>query len=323
LDGAAGFKPTSDGRRPGVERRAQIVDETLRLVAEHGLAGASMSRIAEAVGISTITAANKGLESISTLVDTAKGLTTSAYSSLGDDAASVATRKSLAAQFNTIIKQVDAMASDSGYSGKNLIAGNGLKYDSTAASQWTHVFSPRMFNDVRFGFLRRIFDRPAVSGVVGPLIVISGVAQLGSNSSANQHYEEDQFNFIENFSYTMGKHQLKFGADVDTIHVQSIDRLTLQFTFSGLTQYLNTLNGVSGYNYATLTEQFGDNTATHRTTPLNLYAEDHFQVSPKLPLSLSFVAADVRRLILIPAQKVRASLRRLLRVVIFSSADAI
>ncbi len=42
----------ADGRRPGAERRAQIVDETLRLVAEHGLAGASMSRIAEAVGIS-------------------------------------------------------------------------------------------------------------------------------------------------------------------------------------------------------------------------------------------------------------------------------
>jgi AcrR family transcriptional regulator len=40
------------GRRPGSERRAQIVRETLRLVAEHGLAGASMSRIAEAVGIS-------------------------------------------------------------------------------------------------------------------------------------------------------------------------------------------------------------------------------------------------------------------------------
>jgi AcrR family transcriptional regulator len=50
--GTAAFKPTSDGRRPGAERRAQIVDETLRLVAEHGLAGASMSRIAEAVGIS-------------------------------------------------------------------------------------------------------------------------------------------------------------------------------------------------------------------------------------------------------------------------------
>ncbi len=40
------------GRLPGAERKAQIVQETLRLVAEHGLVGASMSRIAEAVGIS-------------------------------------------------------------------------------------------------------------------------------------------------------------------------------------------------------------------------------------------------------------------------------
>jgi len=86
-------------------------------------------------GVSTITAANKGLESISTLVETAKGLTTSAYSSLGDDAASIATRKSLASQFNTIIKQIDALAADSGYSGKNLINGNGSKYDSTSASR--------------------------------------------------------------------------------------------------------------------------------------------------------------------------------------------
>jgi AcrR family transcriptional regulator len=44
--------PDGQGRRPGSERRAQIVQETLRLVAERGLAGASMSRIAEAVGIS-------------------------------------------------------------------------------------------------------------------------------------------------------------------------------------------------------------------------------------------------------------------------------
>ena len=52
LTAAPRTAPDGQGRRPGVERRAQIVDETLRLVAEHGLAGASMSRIAEAVGIS-------------------------------------------------------------------------------------------------------------------------------------------------------------------------------------------------------------------------------------------------------------------------------
>ena len=39
-------------RLPSGARRSQIITATLRLVAEHGLAGASMSRIAEAVGIS-------------------------------------------------------------------------------------------------------------------------------------------------------------------------------------------------------------------------------------------------------------------------------
>jgi AcrR family transcriptional regulator len=44
-----------EGRRrrlPSSARRAQIIDATLHMVAEHGLAGASMSRIADAVGIS-------------------------------------------------------------------------------------------------------------------------------------------------------------------------------------------------------------------------------------------------------------------------------
>jgi len=40
------------GRQPGAARKQQIVEATLRLIAEYGLAGASMSRIAEAVGIS-------------------------------------------------------------------------------------------------------------------------------------------------------------------------------------------------------------------------------------------------------------------------------
>lgn len=47
-----GAEAGSRGRLPGVLRRAQIIEATLRLIAEHGLAGASMSRIAEEVGIS-------------------------------------------------------------------------------------------------------------------------------------------------------------------------------------------------------------------------------------------------------------------------------
>ena len=96
-----------------------------------------LTSLKDAMGqsISTIQAADKGLTSIDSMVDQAKGLTTAAYAALGNDAASVATRKSLAAQFNTLKDQIDKLAADSGYQGKNLINGNGMSMDSTSESR--------------------------------------------------------------------------------------------------------------------------------------------------------------------------------------------
>ena len=96
-----------------------------------------LTSLKDAMGqsISTIQAADKGLTSIDAMVDQAKGLTTAAYAALGNDAASVATRKSLAAQFNTLKNQIDKLAADSGYQGKNLINGNGMSMDSTSESR--------------------------------------------------------------------------------------------------------------------------------------------------------------------------------------------
>ena len=165
-------------------------------------------------------------------------------------------------------------------------AGNNFNdRNDTASSQWTSVITPRALNELRFGFLRREFTRPPVDGVIGPIVAISGAATLGSNSSAGQYYEEDQFNFIDNFTYRIGNHEIKVGTDIDTIHVESLDRLLLQFTFSSLTQYLNTVRGVPGANYSQLQEQFGNNEAEHRTTPLNFFAEDTYRIKPNLTLS--------------------------------------
>ncbi|BAI71355.1 flagellin [Azospirillum sp. B510] len=96
-----------------------------------------LSSLKDAMGqsISTIQAADKGLTAIDSLVDQAKGLTTAAYAALGNDAASIATRKSLATQFNTLRDQIDKLAADSNFGGKNLINGNGMSMDSTSASR--------------------------------------------------------------------------------------------------------------------------------------------------------------------------------------------
>ena len=85
--------------------------------------------------ISTIKAADKGLTSIDDMIEQARGLTTAAYSALGTDAGSVATRKSLAAQFNALKEQIDKLAGDSSYAGKNLLAGDGMRLDSTSKSR--------------------------------------------------------------------------------------------------------------------------------------------------------------------------------------------
>ncbi|MBP2315847.1 flagellin [Azospirillum soli] len=85
--------------------------------------------------ITTIKAADKGLTSIDAMIEQARGLTTAAYAALGNDAGSVATRKSLASQFNALKDQIDKLAGDSSYGGKNLLAGNGMRMDSTAASR--------------------------------------------------------------------------------------------------------------------------------------------------------------------------------------------
>jgi flagellin-like hook-associated protein FlgL len=96
-----------------------------------------LTKLKESMGqsISTIQAGDKGITSIEKLIEQAKGLTTSAYNSLGTDAQSIATRKSLAEQFNSIKDQIDKIARDSGYAGKNLLVGNGLTLDSTATSR--------------------------------------------------------------------------------------------------------------------------------------------------------------------------------------------
>src|SRR5262249_32786539 len=146
----------------------------------------------------------------------------------------------------------------------------------TFASQWTSILSPSAVNEFRFGSLEREFFRPPVSGKIAPVISISGVAQLGSDTSANQYYLEHQYNFVDALSYRRGRHQFKFGFDIGTIHVISQDRLTTTYSFASLANYLNTVNhvinpatGLAFNAYSQLQQSFGTNTADHNTNSFN------------------------------------------------------
>ena len=71
--------------------------------------------------VSTIKAANEGIESITTFVEQAKAVATSAV-----DTADANSRAQYMEQFNDILDQINQMASDSSYKGINLLKGDDL-----------------------------------------------------------------------------------------------------------------------------------------------------------------------------------------------------
>ena len=44
-------------------------------------------------------------------------------------------RSNLATQYNNVLRQIDRLATDAGYQGKNLLIGSGLQVDATASSK--------------------------------------------------------------------------------------------------------------------------------------------------------------------------------------------
>ena len=97
---------------------------------------------AMAQAISTVKAADKGVQAIGALTEHAKGLTVAALQNLGDDEASRLGRQALAKQYDDLLTQIDKVVADSGYGGKNLINSKASEYLPTPTSKAKAVSAP-------------------------------------------------------------------------------------------------------------------------------------------------------------------------------------
>ncbi|MFC5354521.1 flagellin [Azospirillum himalayense] len=107
-----------------------------------------MMALKDAMGqaISTVRAGSKGADTIQSLLAQARGLTTAAMGAMGNDAASLATRKNLAERFDDILDAINGVVDDSAYGGKNLIKGDGKRIDATTESKLDVVKIPGITN---------------------------------------------------------------------------------------------------------------------------------------------------------------------------------
>jgi hypothetical protein len=119
-----------------------------------------------------------------------------------------------------------------------------------------------------------------------PIVLVSGMSQLGATSSVPRHRFDSNNQVIDNFSWKLNKHDVKFGVDFHRTSVQQYfdkyfrGRLRFKDTTSseGLLPIQNFLAGnvTDGFQY------FGDSTRHTYENNFGFYVQDSFRATPRL-----------------------------------------
>jgi len=170
---------------------------------------------------------------------------------------------------------------------------------------WVRTVSPEKVNEARFGWNRyrngffpqdaSIFGDPNKSlelntlNLLGPntanprdyglpTIEVSGLAHLGSSAFSNPRNRVDSnWQFFDNFSWKLGRHDIKFGGEFRRTTVNSFNDLVARsvLDFSGLADFL--AGGLSGG-----TENFGNTSRNTHQNSWGFYIQDGFHVNTRL-----------------------------------------
>jgi hypothetical protein len=143
--------------------------------------------------------------------------------------------------------------------------------------QYQAILSSSFVNEIRLGVNRSPLDRVDGNGVVkfGPRI--DGFTRL--RPSVTQEEKGTSFSFINNASWTRGRHGLRFGGEVRRIHVNVAEGEALEFRFRGAADFL--ANRVDSFDFLGELGTLGE-----RRWYYMPYFQDDFRLSPRLTLNL-------------------------------------
>ena len=169
----------------------------------------------------------------------------------------------------------------------------------------THLFSPRLVNDFRFGFVHindSLINVPPVTvadvGINRPTNNItksiykftlgSSGFQIGPTPPADQFQNQNTFNLVDTVSWVLGAHVLRFGGDYTRI---ILDKLFPQ-TFNGQLFFVNNPGGATDFQKLVVGApdfSFGGGGVfnhQYRNNNFGYFAQDDWKVRPDLTLNL-------------------------------------
>jgi outer membrane receptor protein involved in Fe transport len=178
---------------------------------------------------------------------------------------------------------------------------NGNQIDLTrwARLSETHLVSPTAVNEFRFGWFkdtRKQSINPSITPSDGLRsgLSVADLANLGmSVNIPNSQPSEYRFLFTDNYSISVKKHQFKFG--VETNYMEDVENALFyakgEYFYGTITSWAQDLtpgtsDPLAGKHYSGFLQSFGPLLTRAIVRDYNFYAQDEYQILPRLTLNL-------------------------------------
>jgi hypothetical protein len=164
----------------------------------------------------------------------------------------------------------------------------------------TYVLSNNMVNEFRFGYNKDRRAQALDAALVPPngllsALTVAGQSSLGvsQNQLPNIQPTEDRFDFVDNFSHTRGKHQLKYG--IDFAYTRDVENAVFNgpgaYTYGTVTAFAQDLTPVAGdplagKHWQAFTEAIGSPLTEVHIHDYDFFAQDQWLIFRGLTLNL-------------------------------------
>lgn len=170
---------------------------------------------------------------------------------------------------------------------------NTTVFNRTARASWTNILNSSMVNELRFGYFKdRQLDpaSPSLLPSIGPVsLSVQGINNVGyANGYPRLNPSEQRYQVADNFSWTVGKHNLKFGVDFHQVQ-DYVSRLANRFgtySYSTLTNFaVDFSGGGSGKNWQSYSQATGNPVVVTKLKEVAAFAQDQWRITSKLTIS--------------------------------------
>jgi hypothetical protein len=162
----------------------------------------------------------------------------------------------------------------------DISGGGGLhEKDNAFLGSYTHIFNAKMLNEVRFQYAPQRLTQYA-NDAIGPRVSVSGVATWGRDVDFPVLLNESHYQWHEALSDSIGKHFLKFGADVDYISADTSFPVSFAGSFS-----FGSLAAFQAGTPSTFSQGFGDPQIKLPDTIIGFWAQDEWKPTSRLTLN--------------------------------------